>query len=108
MTVRPFTFTVRPSKFEQPQPPISPVTLKHAGPVVPNAPLAPPVTSLAGLHGAWLWSPGVPPAPVLVPPALVDPDVLIPFVPAAGLAPPLELGAPEPPLAAAGPLLGAS
>src|SRR5450432_1064295 len=104
MTVRPFTFTVRPSKFEQPQPAISAVTLKHAAPIVPSSPLVPPVTSFAGLHGALLGLPTVlvPPAPV---PALAvaPPDVPVPLVPAAGLAPPLLLVGPEPPCAAGDP-----
>src|SRR5450432_567112 len=112
MTDRPFTFKVRPSKFEQPQPAISPVTRKQAGPVVPSTPLAPPVTSFAALHGALFGLPGLfmPPEP-----ALVDPEMPTLFMPAAGLAPPLVLGAPElpfgaaePPLAVPDPPLGAS
>jgi hypothetical protein len=97
----PLTFTVRPSKFEQPQPVMSVDTRRQKGPVVPNAPDVPFFPSTTGLHGMSLGSlldPALPIAPdwpaLAAAPALLKelapPSLLAKLAPAllAKLAPP--------------------
>ncbi len=69
----PFTFTLRPSKFEQPQPEIALVTRIHTASAVLNGPLLPPLRSVAGLHVPFEPALGAPAEPPLAEPLPAEP-----------------------------------
>src|SRR6185436_10492804 len=93
VTPVPFTLTVRPASFEQPQPSTCSVTRMHTGPVVLNGSAVPSVMSIGFEQDE-----PEPVPPVLVPPLPAEPvPAVVPPVPAPPLAAP-PLPAPPTPV----------